>query len=149
PIANQWNAANEATWQMSADAFRTLGYTSADAAGLPILNNVIRPDEVLTSAHGGQSAIPVVNHALRFTLTSGLIHKQFVYPAAHVASGSGGIPYGARFRLKSDATTNALIAQMGPESQVIAHALQQYGLILADIGSSMFVQGAATSVDAN
>jgi hypothetical protein len=148
-IANQWNAANEATWNMNADSFRTLGYTSADAAGLPILNNVVRPDEVLTSTHGGQSASPVLDHALRFTLTAGLIHKQFMYPASHVASGAGGIPYGARFRLKNDAATNSLIAQMGPESQVIARALQQYGLILADIGSSMFVQGAATSVDAN
>jgi hypothetical protein len=149
PIANQWNAANEATWNMAADSLRTLGYTSGDAAGLPILNNIARPDEALTSAHGGQSATPVINHALRFTLARGLISNQYTYPASHVASGAGGIPYGARFRLKNDASTNGLIAQMGPESQVIAHALQQYGLILADIGSSMFVQGAATSVDAN
>jgi hypothetical protein len=148
-IANQWNAANEATWNMAADSFRTLGYTSGDAAGLPILNNIVRPDEVLTSAHGGQSATPVINHALRFTLTRGLISGQFTYPASHVAAGSGSIPYGQRFRLKNDTATNALIAQMGPESQVIARALQQYGLILADIGSSMFVQGAATSVDAS
>jgi hypothetical protein len=148
-IANQWNAANEATWNTAADSFRTLGYTSGDAAGLPILNNVARPDEVLTSAHGGQSATPAFNHALRFTLQRGLISSQFTYPASHVASGSGGIPYGARFRLKNDSTTNNLITHMGPESQVIAHALQQYGLILADIGSSMFVQGAATSLDAN
>jgi hypothetical protein len=146
---NQWNAANEVTWNMAADSFRMLGYTSGDAAGLPILNNIVRPDEVLTSAHGGQSATPVIDHALRFTLARGLISGQFTYPASHVAAGSGGIPYGTRFRLKNDAATNALIAQMGPESQVIAHALQQYGLILADIGSSMFVQGAATSVDAN
>jgi hypothetical protein len=149
PIAGQWNAANDVIWHMSADSFRTLGYTSGDAAGLPILNNVIRPDEVLTSAHGGQSATPVVDHALRFTLTRGLIGRQFTYPASHVAGGAGAIPYGARFRLKNDTATNSLIAKMGPESQVIAHALQQYGLILADIGSSMFVQGAATSVDAN
>jgi Immunoglobulin I-set domain len=148
-IANQWNAANEATWNMTADSLRTLGYTSGDAAGLPILNNTARPDEVLTSAHGGQSATPVFNHALRFTLERGLISNQFTYPASHVASGSGGIPYGTRFRLKNDTATNNLILQMGPESQVIAHALQQYGLILADIGMSMFVQGAATSVDAN
>jgi hypothetical protein len=149
PIANQWNAANEATWNMTADTFRTLGYTSGDAAGLPILNNIVRPDEALTSAHGGQSATPAIDHALRFTLPRGLISNQFTCPASHEAAGAGGIPYGARFRLKNDTATNALIAQMGPESQVIARAMQQYGLILADIGSSMFVQGAATSVDTN
>jgi len=148
-IPNQWNAANEATWNMAADSFRTLGYTSGDAAGLPILNNIARPDEALPAADGGQSATPAIDHALRFTLPRGLISGQYTYPASHVAAGAGGIPYGARFRLKNDAATNALIAQMGPESQVIAHALQQYGLILADIGSSMFVQGAATSVDTN
>jgi autotransporter passenger strand-loop-strand repeat protein len=148
-IASQWNAANEVTWNMAADTFRTLGYTSGDAAGLPILNNIARPDEALSSAHGGQSAIPAIDHALRFTLPRGLISSQFTYPASHVAAGGGSIPYGARFRLRNDAATNALIAQMGPESQVIAHALQQYGLILADIGSSMFVQGAATSVNTN
>ena len=107
PIANQWNAANEATWNMAADPFRTLGYTSGDAAGLPILNNIARPDEVLTSAQGGQSATPVLDHALRFTLPSGLISRQYAFPASHVAAGSGGIPYGARFRLKNDAATNA------------------------------------------
>ena len=148
-ISTQWNAANEATWHMNADSFRTLGYTSADAAGLPILNNIARPDEVLPAANGGQSTLPVINHALRFTLPRGLISHQYTYPASHVAGGGGTIPYGARFRLKNDAATNALIAKMGPESQVIAHALQQYGLILADIGSSMFIQGAATSVDTN
>src|SRR5262249_29471080 len=96
PVATQWNAANEATWNMAADSFRTLGYTSGDAAGLPILNNIVRPEEALTTAHGGQSATPVINHPLRFTLPRGLISGQYAYPASHVAAGSGGIPYGAR-----------------------------------------------------
>ena len=140
-IANQWNAANEATWNMAADSFGTLGYTSGDAAGLPILNNVARPDEALPAAEGSQSAIPAINHALRFTLPRGLISGQFTYPASHVARGAVGIPYGTRFRLKSDAATNALIAQMGPESQVIAHALQQYGLILRTLAAACLSRG--------
>ena len=81
----QWHAASETVWHMSTDDFRTLGYTSADAAGLSILAGLARPDEGLTVAQGGQGAI---NHALRLTLPSGDVNPQYIYPASHMVSTS-------------------------------------------------------------
>src|SRR5580700_2487267 len=62
---DQWHAAQETVWNMNTDAFRTLGYTSADAAGLSILAGLVRPDEALPTSQGGQGAI---DHAIRVTL---------------------------------------------------------------------------------
>ena len=145
----QWHAAQESVWNMKADGFRPLGNTSADAAGLSILAGLVRPDEGLPTAQGGQGAI---NHALRFTLPSGDVNPQYIYPASHVVSTSAGttkLPFGARLRLMNTPTVNALISTMGPEAQIIAHAMQQYGLVLADIGSAMYVTGTSASQDAN
>jgi hypothetical protein len=144
-----WHAAQESVWDMSTDSFRTLGDTSADAAGLSILAGLARPDEGLPAALGGQGAI---DHALRFTLPSGDVNPQYIYPAAHVvndSSGSLNLPFGARLRLMNTPAVNAVIATLGPEAQVIAQAMQQYGLVLADIGSPMYVTGASASVDTN
>jgi Domain of unknown function (DUF4214)/IPT/TIG domain/SdrD B-like domain/Invasin, domain 3 len=145
----QWHAAQESIWNMNTDAFRTLGYTSADAAGLSILAGLARPDEGLPTSQGGQGAI---NHALRFTLPSGDVNAQYIYPASHVVSGttaSNKLPFGARLRLVNTPAVNAVIAGLGPEAQIIARAMQQYGLILADIGSAMYVTGTSASQDAN
>ena len=143
----QWHAASEAVWDMSKDTFRTIGNGSADAAGLPILPGLVRPDEALPVAQGGQG---VINHAIRFTLKNSLILDQFLYPAEHVANpGNTNAtvqpPMGARFRLKAGVD----ISQLDPESQVIAQAMKTYGLILADNGSNFFISGASYSVDAS
>jgi hypothetical protein len=145
----QWHAAQESVWHMSADSFRALGDTSADAAGLSILAGLARPDEGLPTSLGGQGAI---DHALRFTLPSGDVDPQYIYPASHVVNtteGSANLPFGSRLRLMNTPAVNSLISSMGPEAQIIAHAMQQYGLVLADIGSAMYVTGASGSPDAN
>src|SRR5580658_3152388 len=146
---DMWHAAQETVWNMNTDTFRTLGETSADAAGLSILAGLVRPDEGLPVSQGGQGAI---DHALRMTLPAGDINPQYIYPASHMVSTSQGadnLPLGARLRLENTPAVNALISDMPPESQIIARAMQQYGLIVADIGSAMFVTGASASVDAN
>jgi hypothetical protein len=144
-----WHANQESVWSMKTDSFRSLGWTSADAAGLSILAGLARPDEGLPTIQGGQGAI---NHALRFTLPSGDVNAQYVYPASHVVNNNHSatnLPMGARLRLQNTAAVNAVIATLGPEAQIIAHAMQQYGLVLADIGSAMYVTGDSGSVDAN
>jgi hypothetical protein len=126
--------------------FRTLGYTSADAAGLAILPGLVRPDEGLPASQGGQG---VIKHAIRFTLQNSIILDQFIYPASHIAnSGSSAAvqpPMGARFRLKAGVDISAL----NPESRVIAQAMKDYGMIVADNGSNFFFSGSSYSVDAN
>src|SRR4029077_19343571 len=125
---------------------RTLGATSADAAGLSILAGLARPDEGLPSSQGGQGAI---NHALRVTLPSGDINPQYIYPASHMVTtsqGSNNVPLGARLRLANTPAINTMISNMPPQSQVIARAMQQYGLIVADIGSAMYVTGSSAAV---
>jgi hypothetical protein len=142
-----WHAAQETVWNMNTDTFRTLGATSADAAGLSILAGLVRPDEGLPVSQGGQGAI---DHALRFTLPSGDVNPQYVYPASHMVStsqGANNLPLGSRLRLENTPAIDALINSMPPESQVIARAMQQYGLILADIGSAMYVTGSSATVD--
>ena len=142
-----WHAAQETVWNMNTDTFRTLGETSADAAGLSILAGLARPDEGLPVSQGGQGAI---DHALRFTLPSGDVNPQYVYPASHivnVSQGADNLPFGGRLRLANTPAIDALINAMPPESQILARAMQQYGLILADIGSAMYVTGTSATVD--
>jgi hypothetical protein len=139
-----WHAAQETVWHMNTDNFRSLGDTSADAAGLSILAGLARPDEAI-----GQG---VINHALRFTLPKGDVNPQYVYPASHVVnatSGSNHLPFGARLRLMNTPAVNAVISTLGPQAQILAHTMQQYGLVLADIGSAMYVTGTSASQDAN
>ena len=140
----KWHAAQESVWYYNTNEFRPLGWTSADAAGLSILTGLARPDEGLPASQGGQGAI---NHALRLTLPASIVSDQYIYPASHIVSATGNLPFGARLRLRNNSTVNSLIATMGPESQIVAHAMQQYGLILADIGSSMYVTGASAAIN--
>ena len=142
-----WHAAQETVWNMNTDTFRTLGATSADAAGLSILAGLARPDEGLTVAQGGQG---VINHALRVTLPGGDVNPQYIYPASHMVSesqGANNLPLGGRLRLQNTPAVNALIASMPPESQIVARAMQQYGLIVADIGTAMYIGGTSATVD--
>ena len=142
----QWHAAQESVWNMNTDTFRTLGWTSADAAGLPILPGLVRPDEALPTSQGGQG---VINHAIRVTLQNNIILNKFIYPASHIAnSGTNAAiqpPMGARFRLKAGVD----ISTLNPQSKVIAQAMKDYGLIVADNGSNFFASGASYSVDAS
>jgi hypothetical protein len=141
----KWHAAQETVWNYNTNDYRPLGYTSADAAGLSILAGLARPDEGLPVSQGGQGAI---SHALRMTLPGSIVGKQYIFPASHIVSESGDLPLGSRLRLRNSSTVNSLIATMGPESQVVARAMQHYGLILADVGSAMYVTGASAAVNA-
>ncbi|MGA7624746.1 MAG: hypothetical protein WCA91_14325 [Candidatus Acidiferrales bacterium] len=131
PQANgSWNAASAAVWDLKANEQRPLTWTSADAAGLPIFAGLARYDEVAS----GQ-----INHALRFTLQSS--RAAFVPPASHWAATSTNLnaaPMGMRLRLKASVD----ISQFSATNQVILKALQQYGMIMADNGSNMFISGA-------
>src|SRR5262249_50195039 len=142
-----WHAAQDTVWNMNTDPFRTLGETSADAAGLSILAGLARPDEGLPVSQGGQG---VIDHALRFTLPRGDVNPQYVYPASHIVNVSqeaDNLPFGARLRLENTPAIDTLISDMPPESQILARAMQQYGLILADIGSAMYVTGTSATID--
>ncbi len=129
----QWHADSEAVWNLNQDSFRTPGFTSADAAGLPILPGLVRPDEVLDQGK--------ITHALRFTVP----HSQnnYVYPASHQA-GVANLNYprmGERFRLKQSFDISGFSAA----DQVILQALKDYGMIVADNGSSWYISGEPSS----
>ncbi len=146
----QWHADSEAVWNFNTNTFRTLGWTSADAAGLPILPGLVRPDEGLPVAQGGGGGLGVIRHAIRFTLQNAVILNQYIYPASHVANPGNTNPaiqppMGSRFRLKASVDISTLL----PQSRIIAQAMKDYGLILADNGSNFFFSGASFSPDAN
>ena len=125
-----WKAGSGAIWNMRSDALRPDTWTSADAAGLPILPGLARYEEV---------AAGVIRHALRFTVPD--TRRAYIYPARHFASDSNDAtlpPMGLRIRLKASVD----ISRFGPQAQVILRALQIYGMILADNGSSLYVTGA-------
>jgi hypothetical protein len=125
-----WNAASAAVWDLQNYTQRPLAWTSADAAGLPIFPGLIRYDE----AASGQIA-----HAIRFTLQHSA--AAFVAPATHWGSNSSAqfaAPMGMRLRLKA----NFDISNFSATNQVILKALKQYGMIMADNGSSMYLGGA-------
>ncbi len=125
-----WKAGSGAIWSLTSNALRPKGWTSADAAGLPILPGLARYDEV---------AAGLINHALRFTAP--LTRSSYIYPARHQASDDPSAalpPMGLRLRLKGSVD----ISRFGPQSRVILTALQQYGMLLADNGSPLYVTGA-------
>jgi hypothetical protein len=125
----QWHADSEAVWNLNTDDFRTPGFTSADAAGLPILPGLVRPDEVLQQG--------AIDHALRFTVPAS--DAAYVFPASHEAGvNNPNLPrMGERFRLDP----NFNIASFSAADQVILQALKTYGMIVADNGSSWFISG--------
>ncbi len=126
-----WHAGSGAIWNLKSNALRPKGWTSADAAGLPILPGLVRYDEV---------AAGVIRHALRFTAPT--TRTAFIYPARHEAGDSGSRslpPMGLRVRLKASFD----ISGFGPQSRVLLKALKRYGMILADNGSPWYVTGAA------
>jgi hypothetical protein len=124
-----WSAASAAVWDLLNDEQRPYTWTSADAAGLPIFPGLARYDEYAEGA---------IRHALRFTLKNS--RAAFTPPASHWAANStspDAAPMGMRLRLKASYD----ISKFSPQSKVILAALQQYGMIMADNGSSMYISG--------
>jgi hypothetical protein len=130
PKGGGWTAGSGAIWNLRSNALRPAGWTSADAAGLPIFPGLARYDEV---ARG------VINHALRFTAAR--TRRQYVYPARHYASSSDDPalpPMGLRVRLKASVD----ISSFPKQSRIVLQALKTYGMLLADNGSNWYISGA-------
>lgn len=125
-----WQAGSGATYALTGNALRPADWTSADAAGLPILPGLVRYDEVASGA---------IRHALRFTVPR--TRRAYVWPARHYASSATDLslpPMGQRFRLKASFD----ISGFSPTNQVILTALKTYGMFVADNGSSWYLTGA-------
>jgi hypothetical protein len=128
----QWQASSGAIFDLTSDKLRPDGWTSADAAGLPIFPGLVRYDEVLKGT---------IDHAIRFTLQSQNVKPAYISPARHSVNSSGGqysLPFGAKIRLKANFDISGYSANL----QIILTAMKKYGLILADIGSNMYISGA-------
>jgi hypothetical protein len=124
-----WQAGSGAIFDLGSHALRPNTWTSADAAGLPILPGLVRYDEVASGE---------ITHAIRFTAPQ--TRRAYVWPARHYASSRTGAEYppmGQRFRLKADYD----ISGFSPDVQVILRAMKKYGIILADNGSAWYISG--------
>jgi hypothetical protein len=126
-----WHAGSGAIWNLRSNALRPAGWTSADAAGLPILPGLVLYSQVQSG---------VINHAIRFTApaTCG-----YIYPARHQTADpcSNLPPMGLRVRLKASVD----ISGFGPQARVVLTALKRYGMILADNGSPWYITGEPSS----
>ncbi len=132
PVAGgrRWTAGSGAVFNLRSNRLRPAGWTSADAAGLPIFPGLARYDEV---------AAGEIDHALRFTAAR--TRRAYVYPARHFASSDDDPalpPMGLRVRLKASVDTSRFPSQ----SRVVLRALQRYGMMLADNGAPWYVSGA-------
>ena len=126
----RWEAGSGAIWDLNSNALRPDGWTSADAAGLPMLPGLVRYDEVQSGE---------ITHALRFTVSD--TQRAYVYPATHFASDSTDPslpPMGLRVRLKASYDISGFPAEV----QVILRALKKYGMIVADNGGPFYISGA-------
>jgi hypothetical protein len=123
-----WHAGSGAKFDLGSDTLRPDGWTSADAAGLPVFPGLVKVSEVQAGA---------VNHAMRFTVAK--TQQGFIHPATHAAGTSNTSlpPMGLRLRLKASFDLSGF---SGP-ALVILTAMKQYGLILADNGSNWYVSG--------
>jgi hypothetical protein len=124
-------AGSGAVWNLKSNALRPAGWTSADAAGLPIFPGLVRLDEVRRG---------VVDHAIRFTAQR--TDRRYVWPARHQAGAARSDalpPMGARFRLRASFS----ISRYRADTRAILTAMKRYGMILADNGSNWFFQGTA------
>jgi hypothetical protein len=125
----RWKAGSGAIFNLRSDKLRPAGWTSADAAGLPILAGL---------AIYGETASGAIRHALRFTVPC--TSRRYVYPARHEAGSCGNAapPMGLRVRLKASVN----ISHLPRQARIVAQALKTYGMILADNGSPWFISGA-------
>ena len=127
--AHGWTAGSGAIWNLESNKLRPKGWTSADAAGLPILPGLVKYDEVQAG---------VIDHALRFTVP--ISRKSYVYPARHEAGSTNSADYppmGLRLRLKASVS----LAGFSAEDRTILQAMKTYGIIVADNGSPWYVSG--------
>jgi hypothetical protein len=127
--SGRWHAGSGATWRLRRNALRPDGWTSADAAGLPILPGLLRWSEVRRGR---------VDHAIRFT--TDVTGRHHVWPARHDAGSRDSRAYppmGARFRLRRSYVPRGL----GQHARTVVTAMKRYGLVLADNGSPWFFQG--------
>ena len=130
-----WTAGSGAIFDLTTGALRPDGWTSADAAGLPIFAGLVRYDEAVVAG--------VITHALRFTCP--VTRRAWVPPARHEAGSSNSVyapPMGMRVRLKAGVD----ISGFAPEVRAILQALKTYGMFLADNGSPFFLSGAPDSL---
>jgi len=130
PAGRGWRAGSGAIWNLRSNRLRPAGWTSADAAGLPILPGLARFDEV---ARGR------IDHALRFTVER--TRRAYVYPARHFASDGTDPslpPMGLRLRLRASYPT----AGFPRQARIVLEALKRYGMLVADNGSDWFISGA-------
>jgi len=123
-----WTASNGAIFHLGSDTLRTAGWTSADAAGLPILPGLVRYDEVMAGE---------IRHAIRFTILRS--QQGYIHPATHAAGTPSTTlpPMGLRMRLKASFDTSSF---SGP-TLVILTAMKKFGIILADNGSNWYISG--------
>ena len=123
-----WHAGSGAVWNLNSNALRPDTWTSADAAGLPILAGLVRYDEV-ASGH--------IDHAIRVTVPRS--DRSYLWPARHQAGSADSSlpPMGLRLRLRADFD----MSSYAPEVQVILQAMKTYGLIVADNGSPWYISG--------
>ncbi len=134
PKEDHWEAASGAVFNLKSNSVRPAGWTSADAAGLPIFAGLVRYEEVSINQE--------INHAIRVTVRR--TQQKYIYPARHFASALTDPnlpPMGLRLRLKASYD----ITRFPPSAQVILRALKKYGLIVADNGSPWFISGAPDS----
>lgn len=129
-----WEASSGAVWDLKKNNSRSSGWTSADAAGLPILPLLVRYEEVLKGT---------IDHAIRFTLSKSKVMRGYTAPANHLVGGTNDnmeapTPMGMRLRLKAEYD----VSGYSETNQVILNAMKKYGLILADIGSDLYITGA-------
>ena len=132
PMAGGWNAGSGAAFDLGSNRLRPDTWTSADAAGLPILPGLVRYDEV----QSGQ-----ITHALRFTV--GRTQHAFIHPATHPGSSSGvnDPPMGLRLRLRAGFD----LSPYHGEALIVLRALERYGMFVADTGTSWYVSGSTDS----
>lgn len=132
-VSPDWQCDSGAVFNLKTGDPRHAGWTSADAAGLPIFPGLARYDEVVTQGE--------IRHALRFTTT--LVQQAYIYPATHIITGGSSStdlkapPFGLRLRLKAGYD----ISTMTGSSKVIVTALKKYGMLLADVGSNWYISG--------
>ena len=136
-------AGSGAIWRLTSNRLRPAGWTSADAAGLPILPGLLNFSQVRAAVRAGRP----IRHAIRFTAQR--TRSAYLWPARHEA-GSGSSPalppMGARFRLKASFNVAGFCASTAPycaDAKAVLTEMQHYGLILADNGSNWFFQGSA------
>jgi hypothetical protein len=130
PSGRGWRAGSGAIWNLRSNRLRPAGWTSADAAGLPILPGLARYDEVRRGA---------IDHALRFTVQRS--RRAYVYPARHFASDLTDAnlpPMGLRLRLKSSFD----VSRFPRQARIVLVALKRYGMVVSDNGSSWYITGA-------